>query len=675
MRGEVLRSAASLFLVIALSAVEVRAIEEQVVDVDFEVTLDPVSRWLDARGRVVVPAGEARMLRLAAPLDGEARADGRLLVQADPGGAARKWIVPASTRPTEIEVSWQGQLAAVEPGIDHRQTLGPTAAASGIEGTFLPASSGWYPGVDGLLMRYRLTLVLPPGQRGLVPGHLEEERFEDRRTTARFEFAQPVDGIDLMAGPYVVQERMVMASGGRPLRLRTWFFPGMEDLAPGYLDSVAGHIERYEAWIGPYAFDGFSVVASPTPTGFGMPGLTYLGKDALRLPFIRSTSLGHEVLHCWWGNGVYPDPSGGNWSEGLTTFMADYRYKEDQGPEAARAARAGWLRDIAAVPPGQDGALSEFRSRTHAASQVLGYQKAAMLFHVLRETIGTAAFDAGVRDLWQRFRFRRARWEDLRDSWSKVSGTDLDDFFSAWLDTSGTPVVRMDNARTIDIAGRAGVRLILRQEGAIRPVRVPVAVRAPGKEMRIAVTSSAQEETVEVVTGFEPAEVILDPDADALRRLSSREALPILRDVMAAERPSLLVLSPDESYRTAAGTLAERFADTAPRPVPEFDSAAGAAIIVGPASAVAGFLARHPGISHPPLPSSKSARVWTAQSPAGSIVVVEADEMADLRTLGRLLPHYGGQSWLVLEGGRVISRGVWPLKPQRIELTRSPASP
>ena len=92
--------------------------------------------------------------------------------------------------------------------------------------------------------------------------------FEDRRTTARFEFAQPVDGIDLMAGPYVVQERMVMASGGRPLRLRTWFFPGMEDLAPGYLDSVAGHIERYEAWIGPYAFDGFSVVASPTPTGF-----------------------------------------------------------------------------------------------------------------------------------------------------------------------------------------------------------------------------------------------------------------------------------------------------------------------------------------------------------------------------------------------------------------------
>ncbi len=675
MRRDVLRGAASLFLVIALSALDVRADEEQVVDVDFEVTLDPVSRWLHARGRVVVPAGEARMLRLAAPLNGEARADDRLLDQADASGAARGWIVPASTRSTEIDVSWQGRLTAVESGIDHRQTLGPTAAASSREGTFLPASSGWYPGIDGLLMRYRLTLILPPGQRGLVPGHLEEERFEDRRTTARFEFAQPVDGIDLMAGPYVVQERTVTASGGRPLRLRTWFFPGMEDLAPGYLDSVAGYIERYEAWIGPYAFDGFSVVASPTPTGFGMPGLAYLGKDVLRLPFIRSTSLGHEVLHCWWGNGVYPDVAGGNWSEGLTTFMADYRYKEDQGPDAARAARTGWLRDIAAVPPGQDGALSEFRSRTHAASQVLGYQKTAMLFHVLRETIGSAAFDAGVRDLWQRFRFRQARWEDLRDSWSKASGTDLGDFFSAWLDMRGTPVVRVDSARTLDIAGQAGVQLTLRQEGALRPVRVPVAVRAPGKELRIAVTSSAQEEIVEVVTGFAPAEVVLDPDAEALRRLSSGEALPILRDVMTAERPSLLVLSPDEAYRAAADTLAARFSDTAPRPVQDLDAAAGAAIIVGPAAAVAGFLARHPGISHPPLPSSGSARVWTAQSPVASIVVVETGEIADLRTLGRLMPHYGGQSWLVLEGGRVTARGVWPLKPQRIELARPPTSP
>lgn len=77
------------------------------------------------------------------------------------------------------------------------------------------------------------------------------------------------------------------------------------------------------------------VVASPLPTGFGMPKLTYLGADVLRLPFIRKTSLGHEILHNWWRNGVYVDYTRGNWSEGLTTFMADYAYKEDESAAAA----------------------------------------------------------------------------------------------------------------------------------------------------------------------------------------------------------------------------------------------------------------------------------------------------------------------------------------------------
>jgi hypothetical protein len=32
-----------------------------------------------------------------------------------------------------------------------------------------------------------------------------------------------------------------------------------------------------------------------------MCSLTYLGRDILKLPFIKTTSLGHEVLHNWWG--------------------------------------------------------------------------------------------------------------------------------------------------------------------------------------------------------------------------------------------------------------------------------------------------------------------------------------------------------------------------------------
>ena len=111
-----------------------------------------------------------------------------------------------------------------------------------------------------------------------------------------------------------------------------------------------------------------------------MPTLTYLGVNVVRLPFIRSTSLGHEVLHNWWGNGVYPSYARGNWSEGLTTFMADYTYKERESAGAARQMRLEWLRDFTAVPLGQDLPLAKFTSRTHGTSQIVGYHKAAMVF-------------------------------------------------------------------------------------------------------------------------------------------------------------------------------------------------------------------------------------------------------------------------------------------------------
>ena len=120
---------------------------------------------------------------------------------------------------------------------------------------------------------------------------------------ATFEFLPPTDGIDLMAGPWVVRERTVSRSGAPPLYLRTYFSPELDatpGLAEAYLDDSQRYIERYSREIGDYPYDEFSIVAGPLPTGFGMPTLTYLGEAVIRLPFIRKTSLGHEVLHNWW---------------------------------------------------------------------------------------------------------------------------------------------------------------------------------------------------------------------------------------------------------------------------------------------------------------------------------------------------------------------------------------
>ncbi|EXI72543.1 MAG: hypothetical protein AW07_03272 [Candidatus Accumulibacter sp. SK-11] len=52
-----------------------------------------------------------------------------------------------------------------------------------------------------------------------------------------------------------------------------------------------------------------------------------------------------------------------------------------------------------------------------------------------------------------------------------------------------------------------------------------------------------------------------------------------------------------------------------------------------------------------------SARVWTVER--GPLLAIAANDAAALRSLARPLPHYGGQSWLVFDGGRVSERGLW----------------
>ena len=62
-----------------------------------------------------------------------------------------------------------------------------------------------------------------------------------------------------------------------------------------------------------------------------MPTFTLLGRNVVKLPFIVRTSLGHEILHQWFGNSVYIDSNKGNWAEGLTTYLADHFYADQSG--------------------------------------------------------------------------------------------------------------------------------------------------------------------------------------------------------------------------------------------------------------------------------------------------------------------------------------------------------
>jgi hypothetical protein len=662
---------ATLALALALAAAPAAAAPQAPVHGEFAVKLDPARRALAGEARILIDRPGALTLRLGERFQpGEATLDGKPLPAPQRRDGLWRWPLPAAEASRVVALTWRGELAPLDTTLDHRDTLRHAAPVAGADGAFLPSASGWHPDIAGELMSYRVVLSLPADQRGLVAGRLVREEERDRDYRATFEFAQPAEGIDLMAGPYRVRERAIRSAAGSDIRLRTYFHPRIDDLADGYLDALNGYFDLYERWIGPYPFTEFSVVSSPTPTGFGMPTLTYLGADVLRLPFIKATSLGHEVLHNWWGNGVYPDYRRGNWAEGLTTFMADYAYKERDSADAAREMRLSWLRDFAAVPPGQDRPVAEFTSRTHGTSQIVGYHKAAMLFLMLRERIGREAFDAGVRRFWEQHRFRTASWDDLRAAFEAASGEDLAAFFRQWLERTGAPRVAIAGAAARPDRDGYRLQVTLTQDDPAYALRVPVTVRTEAGDESALLTLDAGRAAAEVTTRARPVAVVLDPDFRLFRRLAADEAPPILRDAMVNPRTATVVAGGDPAFAEAAAALSRRMLDHAAAPVGQ-PAGDGPLLLIGEHAAVDDWLRAN---AWPPRPAEVAGRgsvqAWTARRGDGAVAaVVSAADAAALSAASRPLPHYGRQSWLVFDGARASARGVWPAQPQTVAVT------
>ena len=217
----------------------------------------------------------------------------------------------------------------VRPANADNPGYGVTATISE-KGSFLLAGAGWYPELAGSQATYRIKATAPAGLIAVTAGRSLGHKTDQGQTESTWEVNYPVEGLSLSVARYVVETKTVGS-----VTAATYLLPANQDLAQSYLEATAGYIKLYSNLFGPYPFQKFAVVENFFPTGFGFPSYTLMGGSVLRLPFIVETSLGHEIAHCWWGNGVYVDYAGGNWSEALTTYVADYLFQEMKSKKAA----------------------------------------------------------------------------------------------------------------------------------------------------------------------------------------------------------------------------------------------------------------------------------------------------------------------------------------------------
>src|SRR4029453_2324361 len=315
---------------------------------------------------------------------------------------------------------------------------------------------------------YTLAVELPASWRSVSQGErITSERLPSG-VSERWAVTTPTEGVHLIAAPFTEYSRDAGA-----VKAMAFLRKPDQALADRYLDATAQYLEMYRGLLGPYPYSKFALVENFWETGYGMPSFTLLGEQVIRFPFILHSSYPHELLHNWWGNGVFVDFVGGNWCEGLTAYLADHLIAEQRG-QGADHRRAILQRVTDYVTPENDFPLTRFMSRHNAVTEAVGYGKTAMTFNMLREKVGDAQFIKALQEFYRDNRFRLASFDDIRKSFEAVSGLDLRPFFDQWIKNVGTPELKLDAAT--GQGGRLRITLSQVQAGRQFALDVPVVI-------------------------------------------------------------------------------------------------------------------------------------------------------------------------------------------------------
>jgi len=246
-----------------------------------------------------------------------------------------------------------------------------------LRGASLFGSSYWYPHVMDSSLTFELEASGPPNWQFVSQGLSLGQSWQS---------LSPQEEIYLIGAEF---KRFDLLSQGKKYSvfLRNESQQADPQLAQKFLDLTPGYIEHYSKVLAPFPYPQFSVVENFWETGFGMPGFTLLGPSVIRLPFIFTSSYPHEILHNWWGNSVFVDYDNGNWSEGLTTYMADHWQQEmvHQDSEYRLSTLLNYASYVGAgVGSGADFPVRQFKGRHNQSSQAVGYGKSMMFFHMLK---------------------------------------------------------------------------------------------------------------------------------------------------------------------------------------------------------------------------------------------------------------------------------------------------
>jgi hypothetical protein len=364
----------------------------------------------------------------------------------------------------------------------------------------------------------------------------------------------------------------------------------------------------------------------------------------------------------------------------LTTYVADYLYKERASPGQAREYRLQILRNFATlVKPEQDFPLRAFQGRYDPASQAIGYGKGAMVFHMLRQQLGDDAFWEALRDVFRERLFQKTSWDDFQRAFERHCHCSLGRFFDQWLSQKGAPKLSLERVHSVQADNTWRVSGLIVQGRPPYALQLDLSTKSGAQEVTKRIRVFDKGTPFQILSDGRPEKVVLDPDFDSFRSLYPQEIPPSINSLKGSS--SVLVVLAKHAWpgiEEVAETLTLSLGLRRFQIFPEDQLKEGA--IRENDILIVGVPGREELLSSLPVQVSVGKPGFTLNGEAfshPSVVFfgVFAHPMVEGRIMALFMPlsteyvgqvarkvtHYGKYSYLVFGQGRNQVKGIWPI--------------
>lgn len=423
-------------------------------------------------------------------------------------------VVTAGT-PVTLRFKYAGVLVTPEGGPLNTKRLAAVDRNSG----YLFYAARWFPFHDYAADRATsdITLNLPAGW--VAAGYSDLPPSAMGRS---FRFVQSKPGLigNIAYGKYAVKTLRYA-----DYEMNFYTKPGAETQIPVFGETIGKALDFYTKQYGrPDGGTRLTVVQIDDESldYYSGPGAIFLSDGVFTRPNPNTEArLQREVAYQWWGQTVGLKSFDDAWlSQGLAEWSSVY-LRESQ---LSGAALDGLYRELLEKALTFEQTVSVARAPATVDDQSVQYQyvmygKGAMIYRLLRDTLGIQKYNQLMRTFFEQNRGKNVSIDDFEKAASQVAGTNMRYFFARWVEGTGVPEFQVDYQIIRTRAGKFVARGTVKQNYDNLRLPVEVMLRAEGENENKFITLRIEDasEDFSLESNGKPLEVVVDPNYKILR--------------------------------------------------------------------------------------------------------------------------------------------------------------